>query len=324
MSNLASNTHYLRDWTELERLWKPLLSDADWRLLCRLAMAFDDEWLSRHSKLLQVHGHCHHVYRWLIVPWAARPWRLLELAEGVETIATAITRGRLRDVLVPLPRHLVGYSPDDHFAFFTHEFEVVTIGRLLRRESDRLSVENLEVGSGKRNDVLLRIDGKRVYIELKTLQRPQEERDLSLANDALLRLMRSRVSLSTGCEIRLATIPDEDEREEIVQALIALEEHRVAEPREVEAAAAIIRYGFTSSGLGLSYASSRVSAIRRIRRMLKSVAAKASGIRDARVLLLRLYHFDRQDAQFTALLDALSDQEHANLAAVVLLQSAPM
>lgn len=185
-------------------------------------------------------------------------------------------------------------------------------------------VEELEVGSGKRNDMLLQIDGRAVYVELKTLQRPEEELDLTLANQALLRAIHARVQLSRGCEIRLVVIPDVQDCDEIATALTDLQARAGAELLEMEVAAGLVRYGVTSSDIGISYESSPEKAARRIRGVLKSVTVKAVGTDDPRVLFLKLYHFDRQDVQFATLLDNLAHEKHAGLAAVVLFQSAPI
>src|SRR5262249_10274185 len=158
--------------------------------------------------------------------------------------------------------------PDKYFGFFTREFEVITLGRLFRRESDRLKVMDLEVGAGKTNDVLLRVDGQPVYVEFKTLQQPKEELDLRLATQELLRILHDRVQLSAGCDIQLTGIPDADDRDEIAATLCELEarqERRV----EREIAAAVIRYGFTESVIGIGFASSPEAAALRIHRVLR-------------------------------------------------------
>jgi hypothetical protein len=231
----------------------------------------------------------------------------------------------MSELLDRLLRRLASYSPAEYFGFFAYEFEAITIGRFLRRESSRFAVEGLEAG-GPDNpiDVLLRIDGRAVYVELKTLQRLREELDLALANKVLLRAIHARVQLSRGCEIRLATIPDAQGCEEIATALSGLEARSESEPIEVEVAAGLIRYGVTSSGIGISYKSSPEKAARRIGEALQSVAAKAAGIADPLVLILKLYYFDRQDVQLDKILDHLAQGKHAGVAAVVLLQGAPV
>jgi hypothetical protein len=232
----------------------------------------------------------------------------------------------MREHLALLLHHLAAYSDSEkeYFSFFTREFEAITIGRFLKRESDRVSVEELEAGSVKRNDILLRVDGQPVHVELKTLQRPDEELHLVQATQALREAIHRRVRLSRGCEIELDAIPDDTECEDIAAALAGLDATAAPGAKTVEVEAGTIHYDATAGPLRVSYDSSPQAAARRIRRVLKSAATKAAGVDHPRVLFLKLYHFDRHDVQLATLWEDLPHERNASLDAVVLFQNAPI
>lgn len=311
-----------RSWKDIEAQWGPDLAEPDLRLLLKLRHVFDDAWLEHQGELLQTKGHCHHLYRWLIVPWSGRPWRLLELAEATSAISARNAAGPMRDHLDRLLCRLASYSPGDYFGFFAYEFEALRIGKFLRRESSRFTVEALEAGNPARSlDVLLRIDGRPVYVEFKTLQGPQEEHEVMLSNEALLDAIHLRAHLSTGCEIRLVSIPDADEREEIVELLSRLKRSSSG-PTEVEVAAGVVRYGFRSTGVAISFDTSREMACRRIDRVVMDVAKKAGEVSAPVVLMLKLYHFDQYGAQIGRLADLLSTDSCSRITALALFPSA--
>ena len=314
--------YYAESWKDLDSVWQPLLSVSDHQVLRGLSTVFDDEWLRREGERLRLQGDCHHLYRWLTVPLGGQPVRQLRLAEAVAAIERTMATGRMREHLALLLRHLAAYSAQDCWGFFAREFEVIILGNLLRAEAGRVEVMGLEVGAGKTHDILLHINGRPVYVELKTLQRTNEETDLAEANNRLLRVIDDVVQLSAGTEIQLARIPDGEDCAEIAATLKELEIHR--QTVEVKVAAGLIRYGFTESGIGIGYGSSPKAAERRVRRILKDVAAKAVGVNHPRVLFLRRHYFDRQDVQVTALRESLRVETHRGLAAVVLVPNAPI
>jgi hypothetical protein len=159
------------------------------------------------------------------------------------------------------------------------------------------------------------VDGLAVYVEFKTWQRPQEERDIALASESLRRAIDERAKLSTGCEIRLASIPDPNEQKEIVEVLGRLDDSQSG-PTEVAVAAGCIRYGGSRRGIAIGYDTSQEMAGKRVARVMMETAMKAHGITDPVLLFLKLYHFDEAGAPLLTVADLFSNDRYAKIAAV--------